>query len=61
MDDTLRNCTDLEYYKHTPPKRSAIQSPDEELRRRETPKLFRSDRKMTPAQLEARASYWTRT
>ena len=38
-------------------------SPDEELRRslrrRETPKFFRSDRKMTPAQPEAQAPYRT--
>ena len=38
-------------------------SPDEELRRslrrRETPKNFRSDRKMTPAQPEAQAPYRT--
>ena len=42
---------------------SSHTSPDEELRRsfrrRETPKFFRSDRKMTPAQPEAQVLYRT--
>ena len=46
-----------------PGKQRTARSPDEELRRsfrrRETPKFFRSDRKMTPAQPEAQVLYRT--